>query len=271
MKILANITAYNESIFLDYVLNSIHPYVDYICIIDGAMENVVKNGGQPHSTDESVEIIKHWVQKSDKIYHIKPPTPPKNFVELGTYGLDLAKELKCDWFFSVGADEIWDKISITPLRNFLNRCEKSNIMGVNVHMHAFCPDFFHRYDFYVPRIGRITDDACMPFKSCDVLYWPKLNAWQSIELDKVPPHVKALNIDYHKFLKVFHYSCVGYDRIKFKYNFYKTYTDNVGSEHYAHFMNKDWDYFKNVLKCVEFKGKHPDIMLKHPSYHERMY
>ena len=269
MKIFANLTSYNEETFIDYVLQSIHDYVDEICIIDVGMENIVNRGAPLHSIDGSVEIIKSWQKKSKKIHLIQPKNPPKNFIELGTYGLDLAKELKCDWFFSVGLDEIWQKNSIAPMRKFLDRCERNNIMGINVNMYGFCPDFYHWYPFYVPRIGRITDDCTMPFKSCDILYWHKLNAWQSIELDKVPEHVKRLNIDYP--FKIHHYTCVGNERINFKYNFYKTYADNIGSEHLAHYINKDWNYFKNVMKCKEFTGKHPEIMRNHPLINERMY
>lgn len=269
MKIFANITAYNEETFLDYVLSSIHDYADEICIIDAAMENIVLRGAPRHSVDSSVQIIEKWKSKSKKIHTIRPSIPPKTFIELGNYGLNLAKELKCDWFWSVGADEIWPKNCVVPMRNFLSFCDKNNIMGINVNMYGFCPDFWHWYPFYVPRIGKITDDCFMPFKSCDILYWPNLNAWQSIELDKVPEHVKKINIDYP--FKIFHYTCVGYEKIKAKCEFYKTYCDNVGAEHLQHYIDKDWNYFKDAMKCREFSGSHPEIMRKHPLYNERMY
>ncbi|MBI2449319.1 hypothetical protein HYV49_03400 [Candidatus Pacearchaeota archaeon] len=271
MKVFANLTSYNEEYFINEVVASIHDFVDYICIIDVGMENIVSRGASLHSNDKSVEIVKAWQNKSKKIHLIQPKDPPKTFPELGMYGLNLAKELKCDWFFSVGLDEIYDKNCIIPMRNILANCERNGIMGINLSMYGFCPDFYHYYDFYNPRIGRITDDCTMPFSSCDILYWPKLKAWQSIELDRVPEYIRKINFDYPKFLKVFHYTCVGKERIKFKYEFYKTYKDNIGAEHYEHYMNKDWDYFKNVMKCKEFTGKHPEIMQKHPLFNEKLY
>jgi len=268
VKIFASITAYNEEMFLDYVLSCIHDYVDHICVIDGAMANVVENGAPPHSIDNTPNIVKNWANKSKKIFYVRPEEPPQTFMELGGYGLNLAKELKCDWYFPCGVDEIYPKNSIVPMRPFLKNCMKNDIMGVNVNMKAFAPDFWHWYDFYVPRFGRITPDCYMPFKSNDVLYWPEINGWQSND-SNAPLHVKKLNIDYPRIFQVFHYTCVGKKRIKFLYDFYKTYSDNAGADHYERYIQEDWFYFKQ--KCKEFKGKHPEIMRNHPLYNERLY
>ena len=56
------------------------------------------------------------------------------------------------------------------MRNILTNCEKNGIMGINMSMYGFAPDMYHWYEFYNPRIGRITDDCTMPFHSCDILY-----------------------------------------------------------------------------------------------------
>lgn len=269
MKIIASLVTYNESLFVDYVLQSIYDNVDEIIITDSAMENVVKNGGTPNSNDGTLEIIEKWNKKGNKIIISKPKAPPKLFVDLWKDALQIAKDMRGDWLFTACGDEVWPQNTIKPLRPFLNSCDRNGIMGVNVTMNYFAPDFWHYKDFYGPRLAKITDDMTLPFIDGEVHYWPSRGVWQSIELDKVPEHVKKANIDYPKFLRPFHYSCVGYERVKFKYDFYRTFEHNKGSETSTEYLNKNWKYFEERYKI--FTGKHPDIMLGHPLYKEKLY
>lgn len=263
-------TTYNESLFVDYVLSSICDFVDEIIITDTAIKDVVDWGGSPHSTDGTIEIIKLWQKKCEKIHLLLPEVKPKTFAELCMPGLEMAKKLKGDWLMTSCGDEVWPTNVISPLRNFLHNCDNNGILGVNFTMNYFAPDFWHCKDFYGPRLSKITDDACMPFVTGDVLSWPRLGVWQSMELDKVPERVRKVNIDYPKFLKIFHYSCVGHDRVKFKYEFYKKHKDNIGSDHNVRYINKDWKFFADS-GYREFAGNHPKIMLEHKLYNERLF
>lgn len=268
MKIIASLAVYNEGLFVDYVLQSIYDYVDEIIVTDTAMDNVVKHGGSSHSTDGTLEIVEKWMKKG-KITLLKPEVKPTLFAEIWRPALQVAKDMKGDWLFTCCGDEVWPQNVIKPARNFLQNCDKNGIMGVNITMNYFAPDFWHYKDFYGPRFSKLTEDACMPFIDGEVLAWPSKGVWQSIELDKVPENVRKANIDYPKFLRVFHYSCVGYERMKFKYDFHKTFKHNIGSDIDAHYINKNWDYFKERYK--NFTGNHPDFMKNHPLYNERLY
>jgi hypothetical protein len=270
MKIIALMAEYNESLFIEYVLNSIYDFVDEIIIIDSAMKSVVDRGGSLRSTDGTIDIIKKWQQKNKKIHIILPNEAKETPAKLCEPGLDLAKELKGDWLMTCCGDEIWPKNILRPLRKFLKNCDNNNILGVNFNMNYFAPDFWHFKEFYGPRLSKITPNCSMPFITQDVLYWPEFNSWQSIELNKVPEHVRKMNIDYPKFLKVFHYSCVGYERVKFKYDFYKFHKDNIGSSHNKHYMDKNWNFFKKT-GYKDFTGKHPKLMLNHKLYNEKLY
>lgn len=269
MKIVAAVTSYNESLFLNEVLTSIHDFVDEIVITDVAIKDVIDLGGSLRSDEKTTQIIKNWKQKSSKVHTILPENPPKTFAELMMPGLQTAKELDGDWLFTCYGDEIWPKNSISPMRKFLSSCDRSGILGVNVTMNYFAPDFWHYKDFYNPRLAKITPDACMPFTTGDPLAWPELGIWQTMDYNNVPEKVRKANIDYPKSLRTFHYSCIGYERVKLKYDFYQKHENNTGSELYSHFLKNDWDYFRKQYKL--FTGKHPDIMLSHPLYNERLY
>lgn len=270
MKIIATITAYNEDLFLDQVLNTVYYYADEIIITDTAMQNVVDMGYPPSSNDTTMEIIEKWKKRGDKIHLIQPKVKPKNYTELSIPSLELAKQMKGNWLWFVGADEVWSEQCVKPMRNILSNYEKNGIFGINIYMHYFAPDMWHYKPFYNPRVARLTDDICLPFSTGDVCAWKEKGIWQSIELDKVPEKVRKINADYPSFLKVHHYSCVGYKRVKFKNDFYNTYSQNQGSDPFKHYMNGNWDYFKQQ-GYKEFTGQHPEIMKKHPLYSERLY
>jgi len=270
MKIIALVTAYNEDTFLNEVLSATYDYFDEFIVTDTAIQCMVDAGYSSHSTDRTVEIVNRWKCKGDKVHLIQPKIKPKNYTELSIPGFEMAKKHKGDWIVHLGADEFWPENCLKPMRNFLSNCEKAGVYGVNIHEYYFAPDFHHWKPFYVPRIAKLTEDACLPFNTGDPVAWPSKGIWQSIELDKVPERVRKANIDYPSYLKPYHYSCVGRKRIEQKQKFYSIYEGNKGSEPFAHYMNKNWEYFKQA-GYKEFKGQHPKIMKNHPLYNERMY
>jgi TatD DNase family protein len=69
-------TVYNESLFLDCALRSVHDFVDEIIITDTAIQSYVDIGGAPHSTDGTLNIIEEWLKK-------------RKFVAIGEIGIDL--------------------------------------------------------------------------------------------------------------------------------------------------------------------------------------
>lgn len=271
MKIIALITAYNEDLFLDEVIASTFNHFDEFIITDTAIQCMIDNGFSVSSIDRTIEIVEKWKKRGDKIHLIQPKVKPKNYTELSIPGFELAKEMKGDWVIHLGADEIWEEKSLKPMRNILSNFDKNGILGVNVHMNYFAPDMFHYKPFYNPRIARLTEDACLPFNTGDVVGW-KRGVWQTIEPNNVPEKVRKVNADYPSFLKVFHYSGVGRKRVEFKDKFYEIYEGHKsdGSAPFKHYMNGNWDYFRQQ-GYREFTGQHPEIMKNHPLYSERLY
>lgn len=272
MKIIASIPSYHERLFLDYAIKAVYDYVDEIILTDTGMAASLAIGLNHQSTDGTQEVIDKW--KNDiKIHVIQKQDEPKSFKELMTPALNLAKELKGDWLFTVGADEIWPKQTLLPMRRILSTCEKNGIFGLNVWMLMFAPDFWHFKDFRNPRFARITDD-CELFWG-DSMRWPQLGVYQFAGDTKMavpigtPEQTVKVNSDYPKIFSAFHYSCVGAERVNFKAKFYKSFDGSTGDKYVEAFLAKDWVKFKE-MGFKKFFGKHPEIMLKHPLFGERL-
>jgi glycosyltransferase involved in cell wall biosynthesis len=272
MKIIASVPSYHERLFLDYSIRAIYDHVDEIILTDTGMHQALLGGFRHQSSDGTNAIINQW-RNDKKIHVIQKQDEPKTFAQLMSPALELAKELKGDWFFTVGADEIWSKQSLIPLRRFLENCEKHEIYGLNVWMYIFAPDFWNYKDFRNPRFARITDDCEMSHG--DSIHWPKLGIYQFAgnTIEAIPPgtpeHVARANSDYPKLFKAFHYSCVGEERVKFKAEFYQKYNGTYGDKYVEAYMKKDWKAFRE-MGYKPFTGRHPEIMLTHPLYNERL-
>lgn len=273
MKIIASIPAYKEALFLNYAVMAIYNFVDEIILTNTAMQASIDAGYGFESGDGTEEIIKQLL-KNSKIHLIEEKNKPKTFRELMSPALNLAKALDGDWLFTVGADEIWPTKSLLPLRNYLNNCDKQGIMGLNVWMDIFAPDFWHCKDFRNPRLARITKNCELVHG--DAMYWPSLNAYQfagdtnNLVPNGTPEHVAKINFDYPKQFKAFHYSTVGKERVEFKSQFYKSFDGSNCDKYVEAYLKEDWKQFEN-LGYKEFTGKHPQIMITHSLYNERKY
>jgi len=275
MKLIGMIPAYNEELFLDYAISSVHDFVDELIIVDIGMKDSLEIGLGHRSTDKTPEIIDKWLKKSTKCHLILSEKEPKTHGESLTPAVEMAKKMGGDWLFLCGADEIWPKAALSPMKNFLGKCDKNNILGLNVWMNYFAPDFWHFKDFRNPRISKLTPDAVLTEGGAGMFY-PDKNIWiyaggiNEPRPPNTPEYVLKANFDYPKMLRPFHYSCVGYDRIKAKYEFYKNFENSVAEEFYAHYMNKNWAFFEQN-KYRDFTGRHPEMMKTHKCYTEHLY
>ena|SRR3990167_5934340 len=270
MRIAASIPAYKEALFLDYALESIYGFVDEVIVVNAAMQASIDAGYGYESGDGTEEIIEKW-KKADNVHVLTSKKAPKTFKELMAPALNLAKDIGCDWFFTVGADEIWPEKALVPLRSFLTNCEKNGILGLNVWMNIFAPDFWHFKDFRNPRLAKITEDCELSWG--DSMRWPRRGVYQFAGDTKVPvpvgtpENVAKVNSDYPRQLRAFHYSCVGEERVKFKANFYKKFDGTFGDKYTEAYLKQDWEKF-GEFGYKKFTGKHPKIMEKHPLYSE---
>jgi hypothetical protein len=273
MKVIASIPAYKEGLFLDYAIQAVYPYVDHVIITHTAMQSSLDIGCGHVSGDGTEEIIQKWSAR-DNVHVLSSKSGPKTFLELMQPALNLAKQLKGDWLFTVGADEIWTKQSLMPMKTILTNCDKNGILGLNVWMYIFAPDFWHYKDFRNPRFARITEDCELSWG--DSMRWRSKGVYQFAgnTIEPYPPgtpaKILAVNSDYPRNLRAFHYSCVGKERIQFKYDFYKKFDGSSCDKYVESYINKNWEKFKE-LGFKDFKGKHPDNMLSHPLHDERVF
>ena len=274
MKITVIAVAYHERIFFEYAMNSVLPFVDEVVIVDSAIQSSLDIGLSLTSTDGTRDLIKKYVDNK-KIF-LAPHTSavPKTHKECFNLGFTVAKERGADWIFFLPCDEVWPENALKPMRSFLQRCDQNGILGLNVWMHMFAPDFWHVKDFRNPRFSKVTPDCVL---ADDVtLYYPSINAWQYAGnlIDAVPPgtpdHVQKINGDYPRTLRAYHYSCVGDERVSFKANFWQKHNGTYGDKYVEAYMKKEWHKFKE-LGFSDFNGKHPDCMLSHPLYSERKF
>lgn len=273
MRIIASIPSYHERLFLDYSIRSVYDFVDEIILTDTGMKASIDAGFRHQSTDGTQEIIDKW--KNDKKIHIiQNQNEPLTFKELMSPALSLAKEMHGDWLFTVGADEIWPRQALLPMRKVLNACDKNGILGLNVWMLMFAPDFWNFKDFRNPRFAKITDDCELSWG--DSMRWPKLGVYQYAGDTVVPvpvgipEHVAEVNSDYPKIFSAFHYSCVGEERVKFKAQFYKSFDGSTGDKYVAAYLEKNWLKFKE-MGFKRFFGKHPEVVLEHPLFNQKLF
>ena len=271
MKIIASIPSYKEALFLDYAIRAIYDFVDEIILTNTAMRASIEAGYGYKSEDGTEEIIEKWVSKP-KIHVLASKDKPRTFRELMQPALDLAKKLDGNWLFTVGADEIWPKSALMPLRNYLGICDKQGILGLNTWMYIFAPDFWHCKDFRNPRLAKITKDCRLVHG--DAMQWPDLGVYQfagdtntPVPLG-TPPKVAAVNADYPRQFRAFHYSCVGKERVEFKSTFYKSFDGSNCDKYVDAYLKENWGEFAK-MGYKKFTGKHPSVMLDHKLYGER--
>src|SRR3990167_7343843 len=271
MKIIASIPSYKEALFLDYCIRAIYDFADEIVLTNTAMAASIEAGYDFSSGDGTEEIIESWIGKP-KIHVLSSKNKPNTFRELMQPALDLAKRLDGNWLFTVGADEIWPKSSLMPLRNYLGLCDKQGILGLNAWMHIFAPDFWHCKDFRNPRLAKITSNSVLVHG--DAMRWPELGVYQFAgnTEEPFPPgtpiQIVVRNSDYPRQLKAFHYSCVGKERVEFKSTFYKSFDGSNCDKYVEAYLKEDWGAFAK-LGYKEFTGKHPDVMIGHPLFSDR--
>ena len=273
MRIIASIPAYREALFLDYAIKAVHDFVDEVIITNTAMKPSLDLGLGYESNDGTEEIIDNWRKNSGKVHVLASQQGPETFKDMMNPALSLAKELKGDWLFTVGADEVWKKQSLVPMRNILRNCEKNGIFGLNAWMYIFAPDFWNYKDFRNPRFAKITEGCQLSWG--DSMRWPSFGLYQYAGDTNTPApagtpeKVMKANSDYPRNLRAFHYSCVGEDRVKFKAMFYQKYDGTNCDKYVDAYINKNWEEFAR-MGYKKFTGKHPKIMLDHVLYNQRI-
>lgn len=136
-KIVQCIQAFNEESFIWYTLKSIYNAVDYIRVVEGAVENQVNATRDGHSTDKTVEIIKDFIEKEDpdkKVLLIQIDKPWKNLEEIKQQF--LKQNVFGEWNLISDADEIYKESDIKLLKKLIE---------INPTASEFVPLFLHFY------------------------------------------------------------------------------------------------------------------------------
>jgi len=276
-RVIASISPYNDVLFFEYAMRAIEPYVDEIIITDSAVKSALEMGWPPRSVGLARTVIDKWIDNKKIFLAPLPPSPPEGR-EHALPGFNMAKEHGADWYFTVGCDEIWSPEAMKFMKTYLQICDRKGILGLNVSMFLFAPDFWHVKEFRNPRLARVTPDStiCFGGGSADAVCWPGRRLYQyagdlsTYAPPGTPAEVLRVNADFPKNLKVFHYSCVGQERIESKVNFYKHFNGTSCDQYCEAYMKKNWIAFPD-MGFKEFHGKHPDIMTEHPLFKERLY
>ena len=139
-KIVQCIQVLNGEEFIEYTLKSIYNEVDFIRVIEGAVENQVNATEDGHSTDKTVEIINDFIKNNDpdgKVQLIQIERPFKSLEEMKQTFLDYA--VRGEWLLINDVDEIYKPEDIALLRKAIEYKPMAS---------EFVPMFLHFYRDY---------------------------------------------------------------------------------------------------------------------------
>lgn len=136
-KIVQCIQAFNEQDFIWYTLKSVYDEVDHIRVIEGAVGNQVNATFDGHSTDDTVKIIRDFMENEDpfnKVQLIQKDGPYESLETMKQTFLDYG--VAGEWMLINDVDEIYQKEDIKLLRTAIQLYPTAS---------EFVPLFLHYY------------------------------------------------------------------------------------------------------------------------------
>jgi len=137
MKIGAQICAYNEEEYIGYCLRGIYNHVDYITVLMNT--GTTWGGTEITYLDRTAEIAVNFPDPDNKIQVIGGEWETQG--EQRNYGLNILRELECDYVFVVDADEFYRQEDMVRLRELIEM-EKPDLIKLNVV--TFWRSFYYR-------------------------------------------------------------------------------------------------------------------------------
>jgi len=247
-------TVYNEADFIEYAIWSCLPYVNDFVIVEGAYQETIALGANPHSTDGTIEKIKKFTEFEDeegegwdKLYYIGANEQTDK--DQRNIGLEKIKELNPDgWLLIVDGDEVYDKSALKMVKIAAHKMEKQNQFAAYFKSLTFVNDFRHYAEQEFPRLFRITPEC--KFVNDNFMEWPDENiVWFSPQIIKIP------------YIKYHHYAfCKNLERFYLKEKWWKT---RFGKDFDYGWHEESGKIKDENHKIVEYTGKHPEIMKTH--------
>lgn len=136
-KIVQCTQCFNEEAFIWYALKSIYNEVDYIRVVEGAVENQVNATEDGHSTDNTVKIIKDFMENEDpdnKVSLIQVDRPWKNLEEIKQQF--IKQNVIGEWNLIVDGDEQYIPSDVKLLKKLIELYPTAS---------EFIPNFLHFY------------------------------------------------------------------------------------------------------------------------------
>jgi len=170
-KIAVGICCFQDSEFLESVVNSIYKHVDTVFIFEGAWQTAIDSGATARSNDETFLVINKLVLENKvKLVYLNQSTETDQRQRV----LDYCRELGYDYLFAVDSDEVFCEESIQNIISKIKEIFNSNeYYGIKLCSYNFYPDFSTFYQGEYPRIYKLTPDATV--LSTNHVYWPQSN------------------------------------------------------------------------------------------------
>ena len=260
-KIVISILAYNSEVLIKYCLDSIYDFADKIVVVEGAYG--IQRAYGLRSNDGTIKIIRSYPDPKHKITLLF-----KNGKEHEHRNAVLEYCEPGDWFFTVHTDEFYTKEHLNNLRAILDSDRSTDVFKIP----AF--EFYYNFSlgidntYSTQRIYRIR-------KGCRFFRKDQLMTKDGIKYFDMNLSL----LDRNKVLMC-HYAYIF--NVKQKVRYYGKGGLEWYNEIFTKFTpeNADEIYKKNEKLngaygihlqgggiLVPFKGEHPEVIKKHPSFH----
>lgn len=262
-------TVYNEADFVRFALASCVDFVDDVVVVEGAYQETIKCGGEPRSTDGTIEAVKGFMETFEEMScHNIGAYFPVHYIEANeqtdkdqrNIGLERIKQVNPDgWLLIIDGDEVYTKENFMMVRNYMKIMEKQDKYAAYFKSLTFVGDFEHYTDQEFPRLFRITPEC--EFTNDNFMRWPDKGVeWKLPHVIKIP------------YLRFHHYAfCKGVDNERFllKKKWWETrfgdnYMGTGKSFEYDWYVNEEGKIRSPNHDIYKYTGRHPEIMKDHP-------
>lgn len=246
MKKVGFMIVYNDADYVDQTLESFKDFVDEMVIVEGAFEITMKGGKPPRSDDGTLDIIAKHVDNKKVFLKQVNLREHKHHYDVG---YQWAVERGADWAIMIDSDEIWTKQAKLFADSYMKKfSDMSQVHEIRVQEYCFINDFKTWYPGTYPRIFKAQKGASFVFDN-EVQYPQYGRGGHGVYT--IPGRF------------IFHYGYVRRQkrwRLKQDYMWEKDF--NPLNKQYK--LEGDKYIIPSDIPIYEFKGRHPEIMQKHP-------
>lgn len=241
MHLSAIIPVYNDHFYIKEVIDSILPYVDSICIVEGAYKKTIDCGYPARSNDGTLEIIHEY-------------DDPKITIELHNelYAIEQRQKLiqmainnKADWVLLVDADEVYDVKSIMNVRKLIENDTHDRYL---LPSRIFTNNFWTWHRGEMPRLYKINSNSRFVTDN----HVDTVNGYGAVDPNDICFY-------HYSFLK-------NDDSFNCKYKHLKYDNPSFNEKAYQKYDEAKYMVATDGNGFYPFNGEHPPMMMNHPRY-----